>query len=59
MIYGRSHIYDYVRGLGICLVCKIQVSDLTSFVVVIDVHVYFWCQSLVLIFDQIASLDLP
>ena len=51
VIYGRSHIY---LNLGICLGCKIQVSDLASFVDVIDVHVYFWCHSLVLIFYHIA-----
>ena len=51
VIYGRSHIY---LTLGICLGCKIQVSDLALFVDVIDVHVYFWCHSLVLIFYHIA-----
>ena len=51
VIYGHSHIY---LNLGICLGCKIQVSDLASFVDVIDVHVYFWCHSLVLIFYHIA-----
>ena len=51
VIYGRSHIY---LNLGICLGCKIQESDLALFVDVIDVHVYFWCHSLVLIFYHIA-----
>ena len=51
VIYGRSHIY---LNLGICLGCKIQESDLALFVYVIDVHVYFWCHSLVLIFYHIA-----
>ena len=51
VIYGRSHIY---LNLGICLGSEIQVSDLASFVDVIDVHVYFWCHSLVLIFYHIA-----
>ena len=51
VIYGHSHIY---LNLGICLGCKIQVSDWASFVGVIDVHVYFWCHSLVLIFYHIA-----
>jgi len=51
VIYGRSHIY---LNLGICLGCKIQVSDLALFVDMIDVHVYFWCHSLVLIFYHIA-----
>ena len=32
-------------------------DDLTSFVDVVDVHVCFWRQSLVSIFDQIASSD--
>ena len=45
---------DIYLNLGICLGCKIQVSDLASFVDVIDVHVYFWCHSLVLIFYHIA-----
>ena len=40
VIYGRSHIYPYLCGLGICLGCNIEVSDLTSFVDMIDVHVY-------------------
>ena len=51
VIYGHSHIY---LNLGICLGCKIQVSDLASFVDVIDVHVYFWCHPLFLIFYHIA-----
>ena len=51
VIYGHSHIY---LNLGICLGCKIQESDLALFVDVIDVHVYFWCHSLVLIFYHIA-----
>ena len=44
MIYSCGHIY---RRLGNCLGYKIRVSDLTSFVNVIDVHVYFWSQPLV------------
>ena len=45
VIYGRSHIY---LNLGICLGSEIQVSDLASFVDVIDFHVFRY--SLVLIF---------
>ena len=55
VIYGHSHIY---LNPG----CKIQVSDLASFVDVIDAHLYFWCHPLFLIFyphRERVSSDLP